>query len=573
MKLLRRRKSPANNSLSVGRRFRRRSTHDSPVSVVSTVVSEDDDLDQVPLVSPTASVLESPCRALVLYEDRPNSVTEAMNVWIDSVVCLAQSDEFSNFVGSTAHLIQSAGHVAVQTALLPVTLPLHVCTSTTELLVGTLMHIMCLESTSSSSSTPPLMLTEEASTTSQLNQEDTRRNSENQEDDTNLLQKVFGFPSFCLDVAGHLTQEAGSIALHVVSPVLTSSKEEDHGDQNRSKTETTQEENYLDRLRLDFAEPPSQKGPSSRKRPASKQTIFLLRVNDLGLCHKKAAKVQGKEAILVDYIDMEQGERKLIQTALDRLVRAGLSLVANHPSTRLDHPYKTTELSDITWKMEDNTAKILKKMSKLPTLDRLRLLQRETLLWSGRYSQSSPDASLSKARKPTFYLARGIVRRGPKDFMHLLWDNSRTNEYNSHSMGRQNILTLDDDVLTGKTNTGTKVIRSETRVPFTGLSVHVNCLMHVRPLEAPDQGFVIVSRSLGEGPAGMHLHGNLQPSDMKSSKSDILWGVNIIRAVPNHPDLTDLTSLSQVGSSVVPKFLAGKIAAMGVSDFFAAVRA
>jgi hypothetical protein len=91
-------------------------------------------------------------------------------------------------------------------------------------------------------------------------------------------------------------------------------------------------------------------------------------------------------------------------------------------------------------------------------------------------------------------------------------------------------------------------------------------LMHVRPL--PDGGFVIVSRSLDSGNAGTHT---AQLTTSKTAKNEILWGCNVIRSVPGRPDVTELTSLSQVGSSV-PSFLAQKIGLMGITDFFKNVR-
>jgi hypothetical protein len=95
--------------------------------------------------------------------------------------------------------------------------------------------------------------------------------------------------------------------------------------------------------------------------------------------------------------------------------------------------------------------------------------------------------------------------------------------------------------------------------------------MHVRPLELPDQGFVIVSRSLDSGMAGTHV-GSRENVDTTGRKNEIIWGINVVRRVPNNPQLTDLTSLSQVGSPMVPKFLAQRIGVMGVEDFYKNVR-
>jgi hypothetical protein len=194
-------------------------------------------------------------------------------------------------------------------------------------------------------------------------------------------------------------------------------------------------------------------------------------------------------------------------------------------------------------------------MAQMTTRERLHALEKDVLIWSGKLESDPP-----------FFLARGICHKTPRDFMKLLWDNSRTTEYNNYCMGRTNQLVLQDKILAGS-SVGTKVIRSETRVPFTNLSVVVSCLMHVRPLEAPDEGYVIVSRTLDCGMAGTHLAGG----NVEKARNEILWGINILRRVPGH-NLTDLTSLSQVASTLVPNFLAHKIGIMGVEDFFRNVR-
>jgi hypothetical protein len=116
------------------------------------------------------------------------------------------------------------------------------------------------------------------------------------------------------------------------------------------------------------------------------------------------------------------------------------------------------------------------------------------------------------------------------------------------------------------------------RVPFAGITVKAVCLMHVRPLTTND-GYIICSRSLDIGPSGIQtatsivqqLRCNNGSSTISPAKNEILWGVNIIRSLPNHPNGTELTSLSQVGSAV-PSFLAQKIGLMGIGDFFKNVR-
>eukprot|EP00521_Asterionellopsis_glacialis_P007932 CAMPEP_0195288832 /NCGR_PEP_ID=MMETSP0707-20130614/5340_1 /TAXON_ID=33640 /ORGANISM="Asterionellopsis glacialis, Strain CCMP134" /LENGTH=104 /DNA_ID=CAMNT_0040348745 /DNA_START=503 /DNA_END=817 /DNA_ORIENTATION=- len=98
----------------------------------------------------------------------------------------------------------------------------------------------------------------------------------------------------------------------------------------------------------------------------------------------------------------------------------------------------------------------------------------------------------------------------------------------------------------------------------------MSALMHVRPLE-DGNGYVIVTRSLSSGKAGCHTDMNSSQVD-KNPKSEILWGINVLRTVRESPHQTDLISVSQVGSSIVPGFLSKKIGIMACEDFFSEIR-
>ena len=152
----------------------------------------------------------------------------------------------------------------------------------------------------------------------------------------------------------------------------------------------------------------------------------------------------------------------------------------------------------------------------------------------------------------------------------MLWDSHRTLEYNNFSLGRKDTLIIDDSIINGG-DSGAKVIKSDTRVPFAGINITLSALMHAKKLkEGSDEGYVIVSRSLSSGMAGCHIVSSKHTP--KNSKNEILLGVNIMRPVPGHPDLCDLMSVSQVSSTMVPQFLAFRIGMMGLEDFFANVR-
>ena len=129
---------------------------------------------------------------------------------------------------------------------------------------------------------------------------------------------------------------------------------------------------------------------------------------------------------------------------------------------------------------------------------------------------------------------------------------------------------LDNSICTGW-KAGSKLITSETKVPFTNMTLKLSALMHASSLnEGAGEGFIIVSRSVNAGRAGCHVSNSKNIE--KSSKNEILLGINIMRPVPGRPELTDLMSVSQVHSSMVPHFLAFRIGMMGLEDFFNCVR-
>ena len=329
----------------------------------------------------------------------------------------------------------------------------------------------------------------------------------------------------------------------------------------------------------------------------------------------------------------------IVEQALDLLVARGLTLVSSHASVQLRNPtYHSNNNNNNNhgweWKCQGSTQAVLKRLQPQSVGERLQTLQRETLLWSSTMTHVPGGSSFP------MYLARGMIPLAPYELVQLLWDNDRTNEYNAFSLGRTTLLTVPLSHQEDPTNKEQplpqaqdhpnpqhddhpqsivgqcKVIESETRVPFTQLSVHVTCLMHCRRLLEPhDHGYVIVSRSVGVGPTGVthardetdksnqkdgtndnaEKHSNKQQQQQQSSSrrhrrsrgrdthanknnqkktNQIVWGVNVIRSVPNHPEWTDLTSLSQMEYSlgVVPQFLASQIALKGVSEFFDTMR-
>ncbi|KAL7556717.1 hypothetical protein ACA910_006270 [Epithemia clementina (nom. ined.)] len=296
-----------------------------------------------------------------------------------------------------------------------------------------------------------------------------------------------------------------------------------------------------------------------------------------------------------------------------------------NPTTRID------------WTCQGSTRSVLQRLQTQSVWERLQTMQSETLVWSGSFVGDAAGTQNAKyplylARgvipiaprdlldllwdndRTKEYNAFCLGRETLMELNHLAFEDC------SHAVAAEG---QEKDSNHNKKNHNnhhqyhrTKVISSQTRVPLTSFTVQVQCLMHCRPLQEPhDHGFVIVSRSLHSGPSGTtfvsqsqdnaengdnsgdkktrkrHRHhknkpsqnnkkknnigkGPSQASSSSTKKNEILWGINVIRSVPNHPHLTDLTSLSQVGYSlgVIPQFLASQIAIRGVQEFFDTMR-
>jgi hypothetical protein len=514
--------------------------------------------------------------ALFKEEEAPESFPEAMVIWLESVDNLVRSEELANVVGSSCHLMFSAGNLAVKTACLPVTVPLHIAFFTTDLLLGSCQHVagalLGMELKDDDNKTSDEAIVERQQQPNPIQE---------------VIGKVFGAPGFFLGMAGDML---GSAVTSVAAPLLGMQQQQHHHPQLTSQDGGNRDRD-LDRLRLDYAvlqskrvevnknivtpsktvsvcsASPSGAADTTAATTSSDMSMTLLRVDDLDI---KSGKGPVPPHIFYIDLDPKHSNKQELSQSLQRLVSCGLSLMANHPTVRMGKKFEP--IAEVEWHPEGSSKKLLRKMANMTSVERLKVLEKDHLIWSGEFKNKRQTEGSFLSTDYTFFLARGIIRKSPREFLNLLWDNNRTGEYNNFCLGRNTVLDIDDNILSDPdVHEGTKVIESETRVPFTGKSVSMTCIMHVRPLERPDQGYVVVSRSLDAGVAGTHV-GSRDKVSTTGRKNEIIWGVNVIRRVPNNPQLTDLTSLSQVGSPMVPKFLAQRIGVMGVEDFYKNVR-
>lgn len=342
-------------------------------------------------------------------------------------------------------------------------------------------------------------------------------------------------------------------ALEVIEDVL---EEEEDDDDATTRTDTTESSASI---------------PSSNPSGATKADFskVLLRVDDVNvLAPPNPASDKIQRMLYVD-LDKEFGDERITKDALAQLIQRGVDVASSNPAVHFSctpmHQGGKSNTAEIEWKPEGKTKRDVKALSSMSENDFYSALRHKVLIWSGKYRGPKYHGSDN-----ALFMARGVVNGCPREFTSMLWDSSRTLEYNNFCLGRNDVMVINDDFSSGGI-CGAKVIKSETKVPFTGLSVFLSAIMHVRALgDRPEDGFIILSRSLDTGRAGCHI-GKRDGVD-QSNKNEIILGANIMRPVPGHPELTDLLSVSQVSASMVPPFLAFRIGMMGVEDFFKNVR-
>jgi hypothetical protein len=526
----------------------------------------------------------------------PESLPEAIFVWVDACHQLFTGPDMCRFLSRTGSLSYHCTATCVKTVTLPITIPIHIGCITVQG-ISSIANGMVQRSLSVLADTVPL-----------LHQSSGQGSKEQNHQSRGIVGILLSLPGtiFCI---------TGKIAIAVVAPVLgetcdnsqqknqkqstgASSSPEKEKAVYYAKTPSRQpiEKNvanrdYLDRLRLDYVPQldiecdklPCRKlfatdGNNARTNPiAVVHSSYLLRVNDWGISRPT-------DTCDLYYIDISPSAIKLpatqelITLAMDRFVQLALLLLNGHPFCQIANV--TTEpdsLYDIQWHPEGSTKRILREMNHA-TSTTSNPFKDEILIWSGRFQNQVENGY---GRNHGFFLARGCIPMSPDNFVKLLWDNTRTSEYNNFCLGRftlhglsSSILDDDQSFLDGTSQTASKVIQSEMRVPFAGITVKATCIMHVRPLPTND-GYIICSRSLDNGPSGTLAASSILQKDgthiVTPAKNEILWGINIIQSMPNHTNGTKLTSLSQVGSAV-PSFLAQKIGLMGIGDFFKNVR-
>ena len=526
------------DELAVGQQSVRTSQEDVPSSLQAVVEkrpvkSEDSDTQQE-------------TNEMIMFS-QPLQQRPTLGLWLRHADALARSNELSDFLACTKDILLHTTGKLLHIAGLPVTFPLHCMSNATGWVVGTCTDVVisivewhpCHEAQSMDG----------------------------------LLHHVSNVIPSAIHIVDQVKKNIGGTVLGLFSPIFGNNNERSERQESRclldssAEQSTSEKISLLARLRIDHPESleenacDDETSEEEQEQPHISQSDiskYLMRVGDLGLT---IGSDKHKSVLYID-LSEEFSNSELTKEALECLATNGLSLINTCIHTKLqdtDNPSL-----HVQWKPESSTEKVLKRPRTATWL------QKETLIWSGKFT--SPQAF---QRECPLFLSRGMVPGSPRSFLDLLWDSSRTNEYNRFCLGRSNLMIIEhfeeSHAASGVDSLirGVKIVKSEMKVPFTGLSVVLSTVMHVRQLEG-ENTFLIVSRSLNSGRAGYHTSTR---HVQVGGNSELHWGVNLLRPVPGIPNITDLTSLSHVNSSLVPLFLANRVGIMGVENIFDAFRA
>jgi hypothetical protein len=220
----------------------------------------------------------------------------------------------------------------------------------------------------------------------------------------------------------------------------------------------------------------------------------------------------------------------------------------------------------------------------------------EVLVWVGKFLTSKMEAGVEYyGSELPIIKTVSVIRKSPKYLAELLMDSSRVKLYNKMSLGRTDVRVFQSgiDTVGGPFGDGeSKVVRNLSRPPLvSGIIEFVTC-MHGRRLRPEDvgvlggddgddggDGYIVVSRAVLGGGGGGGERGQSSSADVdnidgeKLVRNEILLGVNVLRAVPGEPDMTELTSVTHVYSSMIPLMLAKSAGVKGATDFVRDIRA
>ena len=183
----------------------------------------------------------------------------------------------------------------------------------------------------------------------------------------------------------------------------------------------------------------------------------------------------------------------------------------------------------------------------------------QALVWTGTLPYIGYGSDLPAVR------AAGLVDMPPRDLLDLLADSSRVHEYNHMSLGRQDVVVLQEQFTGGSFQGITKIVKSESRV-WRNKTLQFTSLLHARELEPHSnttsmdttnktRDYLFVPRAVQGG-----------GSSTSAFASEILLGVNVIRTIPGDDQRCMLISVNHI-KSPIPMMIAKRIGLQAATNF------
>lgn len=495
---------------------------------------------------------------------------------VDSLSYLAQSKEMRSFLHSSNSLAQSAasksletartvGEIAVHTALLPVTLPLHVTASATGIVFNqgsNALHYFCDNLVpivvKHSIRIPKNRLLATNSDTHNRFQDGSESTTETE---TSVPRKAKSTINNQLETGPFCYHHDEFLdRLRLDSHLITRMDHKNDIDDASQAVLSIETDSLTIKLNASMASSPD-------------YSKYILRVDDINVNFKENPDSDSQMRVVCVDLDKDYSDEGLNSDALAQLAQRCIDIALSNEFVLSMLPDQTQEQSgavntiDVNWKPLGQTKKDYNRLKKLTKNEYYDELCDRVCIWTGKYLGEKYHGS-----ENPFFMAQGVVGGSPIEIYDLLWDSKRCNEYNKHCVDREDIFSIDDDEeTTTRAFCGAKIIYSETKIPFTSMSVKLTAVMCAELLgDRPEDGFIIFSRSLNHGPTG--YHSSKTEGLCETSKNEVVLGINIMRPVPGRPELTDLISISQVDASILPPFLKSRVGTMAVEDFFKNVR-
>jgi len=181
------------------------------------------------------------------------------------------------------------------------------------------------------------------------------------------------------------------------------------------------------------------------------------------------------------------------------------------------------------------------------------------VLWMGKFQHGLYGSELPAVR------ATGIIPAPPKVLFDLLIDSDRVKEYNKLSLGREDLLVLQDSLHQDGPfgRSVTKVMRSQSSPPLVPKAMQFISMLHATELE-DGSGYLIVTRAVH--------HPDDNQNDTSVLRSEILLGINIIRRIEGDPNRCVMINMIHMRSPMVPMIIATRIGATAAGNFIRDLR-